>query len=428
MQILNNLSVSPLASASAPPSAAVPDSEERPFAKLLSAQHAQAAPPPKPPAAKQPAPDDADHPRSAEPAQDGEAGNGEPAQETAAKPSASRRAGRGEGRTAAHAARMPNHVGAEEKTSHSHGKDNAAGHDDKDDSKTAAQPDAAQPMNALPLNLAGPRALPGQASTSSDSGAIAPGVSTAAGAASSAAAGGVQAMPPGAASAAQATRNAVRQEHVKETFADIASGMAHAAATGSGTDPVKDRLLALAQEHLQLRPLDAVGDARGAAAGAVPQVNTQMAPSTTSDPVAVRIPTAVADPQFGGSMALQVSMLTRDGVHRAELHLNPAEMGPVSVQIAVQGTQAQVDFGVDSSATRHIIESSLPELATALRDAGFTLSGGGVSQHPQSHSGNHGPMPGFSANARAQDGTVEPALGTRHMTVRLPQGAVDLYA
>ena len=68
-------------------------------------------------------------------------------------------------------------------------------------------------------------------------------------------------------------------------------------------------------------------------------------------------------------------------MQQAELHLNPAEMGPVSIHISLDGTAARVDFGADVAATREAIERGLPELASALRDAGFTLAGGGVSQH-----------------------------------------------
>jgi len=92
----------------------------------------------------------------------------------------------------------------------------------------------------------------------------------------------------------------------------------------------------------------------------------------------VTIATPVAAPVFAQSLGLQMSVLARDGVQHAELHLNPADMGPVSVQIVMDGTQARVDFGADVAATRHAIEAGLPELASALRDAGFTLAGGGV--------------------------------------------------
>jgi hypothetical protein len=95
----------------------------------------------------------------------------------------------------------------------------------------------------------------------------------------------------------------------------------------------------------------------------------------------VALATPVESPKFHEALGVQVSVLARDGVQHAELHLNPAEMGPISVQIAVDGQQAQIHFGSDSAQTRQIVESSLPALAAALRDAGLTLSGGGVSQH-----------------------------------------------
>ena len=82
-----------------------------------------------------------------------------------------------------------------------------------------------------------------------------------------------------------------------------------------------------------------------------------------------------------------MSVLVKDGVQQAELHLNPAETGPVSIAITLEGTQAHVEFGADLAATRQAIENGLPALASALRDAGFTLAGGGVAQHSRSGGG-----------------------------------------
>ena len=88
----------------------------------------------------------------------------------------------------------------------------------------------------------------------------------------------------------------------------------------------------------------------------------------------------VAD-EFAAAFGVEISLLAKDGVQQAELHLNPAEMGPVSVQIVLDGERAHIDFGAQAAATRSAIEASLPELAAALRDAGLTLAGGGVTQH-----------------------------------------------
>ena len=102
----------------------------------------------------------------------------------------------------------------------------------------------------------------------------------------------------------------------------------------------------------------------------------------------------------------------RDGVQHAELHLNPTEMGPVSIHISLDGSAARVDFGADVAATRQAIERGLPELASALRDAGFTLAGGGVAAHAgsgRSPAGSEGGSSGRSSLLDVHSDTVAPA-------------------
>lgn len=90
---------------------------------------------------------------------------------------------------------------------------------------------------------------------------------------------------------------------------------------------------------------------------------------------------AIDDPGFASALGQQVALWVRDGVQEARLHLHPAELGPVAVQIAIDGQAARVDFTAAVAATRDSIEQSLPALAAALRESGFTLTGGGVSSH-----------------------------------------------
>lgn len=147
-----------------------------------------------------------------------------------------------------------------------------------------------------------------------------------------------------------------------------------------------------------------------------------------SAPVAVTVATPATSPEFKESLGVQVSVLARDGVQHAELHLHPADMGPISVQIALEGTRAQVDFGADSLATRQIIESGLPELASALRDAGFTLAGGGVSQHARQQQEREGGQPAAQGVRRVSASGDAAQAAVRRATVRMSQGGVDLYA
>jgi flagellar hook-length control protein FliK len=142
--------------------------------------------------------------------------------------------------------------------------------------------------------------------------------------------------------------------------------------------------------------------------------------------------TPIDAPDFAATLGVQVSVLAQDGVQHAELHLNPAEMGPVSIHIALEGSAARVDFGADVAATREAIERGLPELASALRDAGFTLAGGGVSSHagPRSNGGDEAAdAPGSRARIGSPSGAAAAAPAAISRAVRhVAAGGIDLYA
>jgi len=173
----------------------------------------------------------------------------------------------------------------------------------------------------------------------------------------------------------------------------------------------------------EAKPRNEVGAA--GAVGAAGQLTPSAKAAEAAAPTVVNVPTPATAAEFPKELGVQISVLAKDGVQQAELHLNPAEMGPISVQIALDGNQAQVNFGADSAATRQIIEGGLPELAAALRDAGFTLSGGGVHQQAQgrregSSSGGDGSGRGGSAG--------EADAPARRINARVSAGGVDLYA
>ena len=120
-------------------------------------------------------------------------------------------------------------------------------------------------------------------------------------------------------------------------------------------------------------------------------------------------------------------MFARGGLSKAELHLNPAELGPVSVQIMMNGDQARVDFGADRAQTRQAIEAGWAELATSLQDAGFTLSGGGVSEHAQRQASQRQAAPQNGRTDRAVVLEEEPVASMVPARTRAGS-ALDLYA
>ena len=221
---------------------------------------------------------------------------------------------------------------------------------------------------------------------------------------------------------------------------DAQAARADRAAQPAGADAPAARLLAeVAEKTASFREVAAQvhGASDGVRTDSAPANGALLAaglaataPSAPAEaPTVVNLPTPVDAPDFTQSLGVQVSVLAADGVQQAELHLNPAEMGPISVQIAIDGTQAQVDFGADMASTRQLIESGLPELASALRDAGFTLTGGGVSQQARQGSPDGGQGRGEGGARSRSIGGVEAAeAAPRRVTTRVSAGGVDLYA
>jgi flagellar hook-length control protein FliK len=200
--------------------------------------------------------------------------------------------------------------------------------------------------------------------------------------------------------------------HAERTFASALGDVVRAAES--------------AASRAAARPADAAGApiAAGSVAGAPGDVRAAAAPAP---PVALATP--IDSPDFAAALGVQVSVLARDGVQRAELHLHPVETGPVSIRIEVDGTNARIDFGADLAATRHAIEQGLPELASALRDAGLTLAGGGVSEHAGSRSRGGDDDGADASRARAPSATASPAAApARAVQRRIAAGGVDLYA
>ena len=132
-------------------------------------------------------------------------------------------------------------------------------------------------------------------------------------------------------------------------------------------------------------------------------------------------------PEFPQVLSSRISSFAREGIHEAQLTLNPAEMGPVAVRIVVDGKDAQVNFHASQAATRSALEASLPTLAASLQEAGLTLSGGGVfDQSAQQRGGEREGGQGRPfAGGDAGEDIAATGRGVRH---ERPRGLLDMYA
>jgi flagellar hook-length control protein FliK len=163
-------------------------------------------------------------------------------------------------------------------------------------------------------------------------------------------------------------------------------------------------------------PLPALADGRDAPASALPDLNIAAPPGS---------------PQFGPEIGERVLWLVRDGLQEARLQLNPRELGPVEVRLAIGDGAAQVSFSTQHAGTAAAVQQSLPQLRDLLAQQGLQLGQATVSHQPagdgqaaQQQAQGSGGQPGWerSRGADIDDGLPLPTARV------VGQGLVDAYA
>lgn len=129
-------------------------------------------------------------------------------------------------------------------------------------------------------------------------------------------------------------------------------------------------------------PFSATAVAAAAATTTAPSTGVVTAQgSPVVAPAQTWIQTPVTQPGF--SDAVVVELVRRigqaeQGLQSVTLHLNPESLGPVSVSIELQGSDARIAFGASEALTRHHLEAALPALEQTLREGGVCLTHGAV--------------------------------------------------
>ena len=150
-------------------------------------------------------------------------------------------------------------------------------------------------------------------------------------------------------------------------------------------------------------------------------------------------------PAWDDGLSGQVLWMARNGVRSAEIHLNPAELGPIEVKLSLTSepgtpgsasgpqSSASVQFSAAHAATREAIESALPRLREMLAENGIALGNTTVdarnagSSHESGHSGRSSQGRNQSATGHAETAQPgnEPVLRS---PLRGGSGLLDTFA
>lgn len=130
----------------------------------------------------------------------------------------------------------------------------------------------------------------------------------------------------------------------------------------------------------------------------------------------------------------QLITLHQNGGQRVELHLHPAELGPLSISLKIGETAAHAHFLSAHPQVRAAVELALPQLREALAEQGITLGEASVGDQRQPREqGESQADRNLAANSATNDdiealdaSTTQP--GTGGLILGQIEGRVDLYA
>ena len=102
---------------------------------------------------------------------------------------------------------------------------------------------------------------------------------------------------------------------------------------------------------------------------------------------ATSIDTPVGQADWGDKLVGKLSWLTARNMSVAEIHLTPADMGPMEVKVRVQNEQANITVHSANPIVRDQLEQQSHRLRDMLGEQGLNLARFDVSDSPQQHSG-----------------------------------------
>ena len=149
--------------------------------------------------------------------------------------------------------------------------------------------------------------------------------------------------------------------------------------------------------------------------------------ATPTPPPTLKVAAGVDTPEFGQGIAERVSWMVDNNLNGAKLQVNPPQLGPIEVRIAVQGTHAQVWLTSHSAVTRDALESSSPKLREMLGAQGFGQVSVDISQRSyQDRSAYSQPYESMPSAGRSQ--STAAVQSTASSLARISSSAVDAYA
>lgn len=128
-----------------------------------------------------------------------------------------------------------------------------------------------------------------------------------------------------------------------------------------------------------------------ASGGATTSVN-----NTLSGTLNGAINASLDSPDWSRQMTQQVSVMLKGNMQKAEIKLNPANLGPLEIKLSMSDDRASITFVAQHAPVRDAIEQAMPRLREMLEQQGLNLSDVDVSTQSEQQQRQHANESEFS--------------------------------
>lgn len=208
---------------------------------------------------------------------------------------------------------------------------------------------------------------------------------------------------------------------------------------------------ALADSGITGTPEQPVETERGSFRDTLKQLDSTLAPSTArsdttpvttardnglrqyldSSATATKVDVPVGKAGWSDAVAGKVMWMSSQNLSSAEIQMNPADLGPLSVRVSSHQDQTSIYFTSPHAAVREALDQSLPRLREMMGNQGIQLQdvgvgGQGSMREQRAFSGNGG----GSGGRGARDTEIDAEIGSvaRTVTTISRPGLLDAYA
>ncbi len=160
-------------------------------------------------------------------------------------------------------------------------------------------------------------------------------------------------------------------------------------------------------------------------------VSTASSSTSNIPPVPdIHVEAGIGQPKWGNEFAQKIVWMSNQQQQVAEIHLNPANLGPVEVMLSITQDQATAQFVSPHASVREAIQDALPRLKEMLADNGIQLGnvtvGAESFQQGNQQQAHNLPKDSFDRDTHATETTGRDEIN--HTAPIRHQGIVNIYA